>query len=80
MYLRHESGSQGDPEPSKEGDCTGDSRCKTAAWSKERTSKSHESEEEAHKIEDPSEAPHVEVVRARGVLSVRAGSISYCLS
>lgn len=78
QYLRHEGGSQGEPEPREAKDQARKARCESAAWCKQSSKEGHYGEKEAHEVEDPAEPPHIVVVLAGSILSVRATLSQYC--
>jgi hypothetical protein len=72
MNLRHQRGTQGEEEEGSEENKPREARCKTTAWSEQGGEEGHDCEEEAHKIENPSESPEVVEVSACSVFSVGA--------
>lgn len=73
--VRHERSSGREEEQSNEGEHAGDGSTKTSTASQEGAEEGEDLEEQGNQEEDPAEAPHVEVVRARGTTGMLANDL-----
>jgi hypothetical protein len=71
----HKRSSGREEKQSDKGEHAGDGSTKTSTASQEGAEKGENLEEQGNQEEDPAEAPHVEVVRARGTTGVLADDL-----